>query len=58
MAITPDGVTTTSCAGICEDAQVEGWAARELGHAEPFSLVPEDWRWWLGNVRGHAPSIA
>jgi 2,4-dienoyl-CoA reductase-like NADH-dependent reductase (Old Yellow Enzyme family) len=33
------------------------WAARELGHAEPFSLVPEDWRWWLGNFRGHAPSI-
>jgi hypothetical protein len=33
------------------------WAARELGHASPFSLVPEDWRWWLENFRGHAPSI-
>ena len=33
------------------------WAARELGHAEPFDLVPEDWGWWLKNFRGHAPSI-
>lgn len=33
------------------------WAARELGHAAPFSLVQEDWRWWLENFRGHAPSI-
>jgi len=33
------------------------WAARELGHDDPFSLVPEDWRWWLKNFRGHAPSI-
>ncbi len=33
------------------------WAARELGHASPFSLVPEDWGWWLENFRGHAPSI-
>ncbi len=33
------------------------WAARELGHADPFSLVPEDWSWWLKNFRGHAPSI-
>ena len=33
------------------------WAARELGHASPFSLVAEDWRWWLENFRGHAPSI-
>lgn len=33
------------------------WAARELGHPSPFSLVPEDWRWWLENFRGHAPSI-
>ena len=23
------------------------WAARELGHADPFSLIPEDWSWWL-----------
>ena len=33
------------------------WAARELGQADPFSLVPEDWSWWLNNFRGHAPSI-
>ena len=28
------------------------WAARELGHADPFSLVPQDWAWWLRNFRG------
>jgi 2,4-dienoyl-CoA reductase-like NADH-dependent reductase (Old Yellow Enzyme family) len=33
------------------------WAARELGHPDPWSLVPEDWNWWLRNFRGHAPSI-
>lgn len=33
------------------------WAARELGHEAPFSLVPNDWGWWLDNFRGHAPSI-
>ena len=33
------------------------WAARELGHDDPFSLVPEDWRWWLQNFRGDAASI-
>ncbi|WP_432493979.1 NADH:flavin oxidoreductase/NADH oxidase [Kineococcus gypseus] len=33
------------------------WAARELGHEDPFSLVPADWAWWLRNFRGHAPSI-
>ena len=33
------------------------WAARELGHPDPFSLVPEDWGWWLQNFRGHDPSI-
>jgi 2,4-dienoyl-CoA reductase-like NADH-dependent reductase (Old Yellow Enzyme family) len=25
------------------------WAARELAHADPFSLVPQDWGWWLKN---------
>jgi hypothetical protein len=25
------------------------WAARELSHPDPFSLVPEDWGWWLRN---------
>ncbi|GAA1925892.1 NADH:flavin oxidoreductase/NADH oxidase [Nocardioides lentus] len=33
------------------------WAARELGHADPFTLVPEDWGWWLSNFRGHDASI-
>jgi 2,4-dienoyl-CoA reductase-like NADH-dependent reductase (Old Yellow Enzyme family) len=33
------------------------WAARELGHAAPFSLVPDDWRWWLENFRGDPASI-
>ncbi|UDL94764.1 hypothetical protein LGH83_00285 [Lichenihabitans sp. PAMC28606] len=33
------------------------WAARELGHSEQFSLVPEDWAWWFRNFRGHAPSM-
>jgi 2,4-dienoyl-CoA reductase-like NADH-dependent reductase (Old Yellow Enzyme family) len=33
------------------------WAARELGHKDPFELVPEDWGWWLSNFRGHGPSI-
>lgn len=29
------------------------WAARELAHEDPFSLVPEDWGWWLRNYRAH-----
>ena len=33
------------------------WAARELGHEDPFSLVPEDWAWWLRNVRAHPTTI-
>ena len=33
------------------------WAARELGHQDPFGLVPEDWAWWLRNFRGHDASI-
>ena len=33
------------------------WAARELAHSDPFSLVPQDWGWWLRNFRGHVPSI-
>lgn len=33
------------------------WAARELGYDNPFQLVPDDWRWWLENFRGHEPSI-
>ncbi len=33
------------------------WAARELGHGDPFSLVPEDWGWWLQNFRAHDTCI-
>jgi 2,4-dienoyl-CoA reductase-like NADH-dependent reductase (Old Yellow Enzyme family) len=33
------------------------WAARELGHDDPFSLVPEDWAWWLRNFRAHEACI-
>jgi 2,4-dienoyl-CoA reductase-like NADH-dependent reductase (Old Yellow Enzyme family) len=33
------------------------WAARELGHADPFGLVPEDWAWWLRNVRAEPSCI-
>jgi 2,4-dienoyl-CoA reductase-like NADH-dependent reductase (Old Yellow Enzyme family) len=33
------------------------WAARELAHEDPFSLVPEDWAWWLRNLRGHPSSL-
>ncbi len=33
------------------------WAARELEHPDPFSLVPEDWGWWLRNFRAHGACI-
>ena len=33
------------------------WAARELEHPDPFSLVPEDWAWWLRNFRAHEACI-
>ena len=33
------------------------WAARELGHGDPFSLVPEDWAWFLKNFRAHESCI-
>ncbi len=33
------------------------WAARELQHNDPFSLVPEDWGWWLRNFRAHESCI-
>ena len=33
------------------------WAARELAVADPFSLVPEDWAWWLRNFRAHDSCI-
>jgi len=28
------------------------WAARELGHADPLTLLPQDWSWWLRNRPG------
>ena len=28
------------------------WAARELGRADPLSLLPQDWSWWLRNRPG------
>jgi 2,4-dienoyl-CoA reductase-like NADH-dependent reductase (Old Yellow Enzyme family) len=33
------------------------WAARELAHPDPWSLVPEDWAWWLRNFRAHPECI-
>lgn len=33
------------------------WAARELGQNDPFSLVPEDWAWWLRSRPGSAGSL-
>ncbi len=33
------------------------WAARELAHPDPWSLVPEDWAWWLRNLRAHPDCI-
>ena len=28
------------------------YAARELSHADPLSLLPEDWSWWLRRIPG------
>ena len=33
------------------------YAARELGHADPFSLVPEDWAWWIRSRPGPEGSL-
>jgi 2,4-dienoyl-CoA reductase-like NADH-dependent reductase (Old Yellow Enzyme family) len=33
------------------------WAARELQKDSAFDLLPEDWAWWLRNVRGHPEAI-
>ena len=33
------------------------WAARELRRGDAFDLLPEDWAWWLRNVRGHPEAI-
>lgn len=32
------------------------YAAQELGHPEPLSLLPEDWSWWLRRIPGPAGS--
>ncbi len=33
------------------------WAARELAHPDPFSLIPEDWAWWLRSRPGPEGSL-
>ena len=33
------------------------WAARELAHGDPFSLLPQDWSFWLGSHRAHDAAI-
>ena len=33
------------------------WAARELAHNDPFSLIPQDWSWWLRNRPGSEGSL-
>ncbi len=33
------------------------WAARELGQNDPFSLVPEDWAWWIRSRPGPEGSL-
>ena len=33
------------------------WAAGELAHSDPFSLLPEDWSWWLRNRPGSEGSL-
>nr|AFF18624.1 PfvD [Arthrobacter sp. JBH1] len=33
------------------------YAARLLGYQDPFSLVPEDWAWWLRRSRGADEAI-
>lgn len=33
------------------------WAARELAHSDPVSLLPEDWSWWLRSRPGPEGSI-
>ncbi|MES2492698.1 MAG: NADH:flavin oxidoreductase/NADH oxidase [Pseudomonadota bacterium] len=33
------------------------WAARELGHPDPFDLLPQDSSYWLRNFRAHDACI-
>ena len=39
----------TAAGGRPHAAHTDVEAARELGHPDPFSLLPEDWSWWLRN---------
>ncbi len=32
------------------------WAARERAHDDPFSLLPQNWSWWLRNRPGSGNS--
>ena len=33
------------------------WAARELGHNDPFAMIPEDWHWWIRSRPGPEGSL-
>jgi hypothetical protein len=33
------------------------WAARELAYPDAYSQAPEDWAWWLRNVRADDSAI-
>jgi tRNA-dihydrouridine synthase len=33
------------------------WAARELAQPDPFSILPQDWSFWLANFRAHESCI-
>ena len=33
------------------------WAARELAKPDPFSMLPQDWAFWLANFRAHESCI-
>ena len=33
------------------------WAARELGLGDPFSLLPQDWSFWLNSHRAHDAAL-
>ena len=33
------------------------WAARELAHPAPFSLLPRDWSYWLDSRSGHEDAM-
>ena len=33
------------------------WAARELAYSDPFSLLPQDWSFWLDSHRAHDAAL-